>query len=277
MGRKPYGSQPGSNYIPRANMFLKYMPKKVAPTVKNYVKKSINRSNETRQYYYGQMDQTAMDNITTYGSTFDQWFAPTIPLIQMAQGDTVYDRDGDKIHVKGKMRAKIPLSFIFPSQNEIFIDHAQVANVTVYCRVMVVQFKKGYTMATLLTELNTGSTGLAGVERLLTIKHICHVLWSRVVKFDPTDQIDSTTTNFVSFNPVCTKLINATFKPKISTLEWLSNATGSTAPDAGGNIQLVYYWSTLAPQIAGSATPVAGNAYMIKETDTVNLDFFFKD
>lgn len=222
---------------------------KVTKNVKKYVKKAINKNQELKEYKQQGVSTTGT------GLTINTW--SSVELLELANGAQEGQRIGDKIRISPFYCAT---TITFDDETFASLTNAG-ATCNRQCRVIVVQLKRGFTIADVIAELPTDTvTAPLSVE---DITRRCYILADRKYDESPNKLIMSTT-NIMS--PPENKHITFNLKPKITNLVW-DSASGNVAPDIQGALYMLYLFTS-------TVTPIAGNNVVtVQNTPDVRVPY----
>jgi len=194
--------------------------------------------------------------------TIDTWVSDS--LVSIGQGDTDYQRSGDRIEITGYLY--LGTNILFPGTAITDVSTVDLDSVR-SCRVIVVQLKRNTTIAALETALAGYDTAPTNSLKLFNIENLCYILYDKVFLDDSSYCLYSATTEATSVyikNPKVHS-IRTYIKPKVTTLAWLSpsgNSTTPTAPTLQGAMYVLYLYndtgaSPMFEPIKVSTTPDA--------------------
>lgn len=207
------------------------MPKKPAKTVKKYVKRTIDRNKELKEFEVS--GTLATSGVLTQGT----WIAD--PFTSVPQGTTASTdavRIGDKIELAS---AYVATNVVFDNVNDVDIADIN-AHPSMTCRILVIQLKRGFTSADVLAELPTGSP--VSSVNTFEISRRCHILKDKLVTSSPDRYMicgQGTTATSVILATAQSVPVRFFIKPKIKNLIWDPD-TATGPPDIVGGMFICY-------------------------------------
>lgn len=222
----------------RKKKIVKFQRKlNISEPVKTYVKKMIKKESEYKQFQKNITVSSAPTALTN--NTWTQ--VGSMTYIANGTGDD--NRIGNTVSLRS----------VYISLPILFLDGAAASLMDQACRVVVFQFKKNATVATLNTYLNPSGVPFGLTDNISNnenLKDIVYVLYDKIYHRNNVNTLTAATS---AENNARVVLIKHQLKPKAKTLKWSTSVlTGD--PDESGAIY-VYMLSNYIETGTGAAQP----------------------